>query len=246
MGVIGITAMPSINTDLSVVTAEAVDVLSPRIIVDKHGVPITGTMVDNGTFQATTNYGGSVRIPEGYHNGEGTIKGGTLPTLSDPASPAYVYSGRKFYANGANAQTGTMPVLSNGYALDGTTPSGTRNTDVVDSQGNQVYYVYDIKLNKSGYVNTSTKIRLFVDQLREGGVIPRFLQNVSGKRTAKLNTNDLRSGPSDGSFIIDGKTYQSYKINGSSSNRPAVMHLDSWKHGGETWNQYLAVFWQKA
>ena len=62
------------GVDLSVVTAEAPDVLVGKIIVNADGAPVVGTMANNGA--TTTILDGtklSYSIPEGYHSGEGTV-----------------------------------------------------------------------------------------------------------------------------------------------------------------------------
>lgn len=96
------------GADTSVVTAEAADVLSPKVIVDKDGNPITGTMknltaeapvkfsADNGTsvlvtpsYFVTTNTDGikrvMQRIDESGYVKEGTVVGGGVPIFNGVA-----------------------------------------------------------------------------------------------------------------------------------------------------------------
>lgn len=61
------------GADLDVITAGAGDVLAGRIIVDKEGEPVTGTMPNRGAWETSIGVNGSVTIPQGYHNGGGKI-----------------------------------------------------------------------------------------------------------------------------------------------------------------------------
>lgn len=68
-------AIPSNYQDVTPVTAGASDVLANKIIVDSSGKSIAGTIPVNGAVTATID-GLSVpsyTIPEGYHNGSGTV-----------------------------------------------------------------------------------------------------------------------------------------------------------------------------
>lgn len=68
-------AIPENYQDVSSVTAGAADVLANKIIVDKTGKSIAGTMANNGAVNATidgltvTSY----TVPAGYHNGSGKV-----------------------------------------------------------------------------------------------------------------------------------------------------------------------------
>lgn len=63
------------GVDLDVVTAGAGDVLSGKVIVDKDGEPLTGTMVDRGNWTSSVAMNGSVTIPGGKHGGGGKVTG---------------------------------------------------------------------------------------------------------------------------------------------------------------------------
>ena len=70
-----VNPIPAEYQDVSDVTAEAKDVLAGKIIVLADGTEVVGTMVDNkaasGVIDGMTVM--SYTIPEGYHNGEGTV-----------------------------------------------------------------------------------------------------------------------------------------------------------------------------
>lgn len=62
------------GADVSVVTATAPDVLTPKVIVGTDGIPITGTMPDNGPGGGTiSSVSRKITIPKGYYNGQGSV-----------------------------------------------------------------------------------------------------------------------------------------------------------------------------
>ena len=69
-----VAAIPDAYQDVSAVTAVAADVLSPKVIVNKLGQVIAGTMPDNGSASKTIDAmtASSVSIPAGYTSG-GTV-----------------------------------------------------------------------------------------------------------------------------------------------------------------------------
>lgn len=67
------------GVDLDVITAEAGDVLASKVIVDKEGNPLVGTMPNNGAWSSSNlAAGASVEIPSGYHNGTGKVMAKSL------------------------------------------------------------------------------------------------------------------------------------------------------------------------
>lgn len=61
------------GADLDVVTAGAGDVLSGKVIVDKDGNPLPGTMPNRGAISQALGINGTYTIPAGYHNGSGKV-----------------------------------------------------------------------------------------------------------------------------------------------------------------------------
>lgn len=68
-------AIPDKYQDVSGVTATAAQVLDGSVFVDAEGAETEGTMVNNGKKELTMDglTVDSVNIPEGYHNGTGTV-----------------------------------------------------------------------------------------------------------------------------------------------------------------------------
>ena len=76
-GLSGVTvaAIPVAYQDVSSVTATAGDVLSGKVYVTSDGVVTAGSMVDNGSVNATINTTSiSYTIPKGYHSGSGKVQ----------------------------------------------------------------------------------------------------------------------------------------------------------------------------
>lgn len=62
------------GADTSVVTATAPDILSGKIIVDKNGNPLTGTMPNRGAGGGSiSSVSQKITIPQGYYNGSGSV-----------------------------------------------------------------------------------------------------------------------------------------------------------------------------
>lgn len=119
------------GADTAAVTASAADVLNPKVIVDKSGKPLVGTMINRGAWNGNTGYEGVVTIPEGYHNGKGKVTGGPF-SFSGNAGTADVLSGRTFYSDSGTKQTGTMVNRgawngSTSYGGSVTIPAGYHN-----------------------------------------------------------------------------------------------------------------------
>ncbi len=97
------------GADLDVVTAGKPDVLAGKVIVDKDGEPLTGTMPNRGAVSATLNAGGSYTIPAGYHNGSGKIVANSLASQTPGnADRGSILEGRSAWVNGAKVD-GSIP-----------------------------------------------------------------------------------------------------------------------------------------
>ena len=71
-----VEAIPDAYQNVTAVTADAADVLSPKIIVKKDGSTVAGTMPDNGAVSGTIDglVVDAYTIPKGYHDGTGTVQ----------------------------------------------------------------------------------------------------------------------------------------------------------------------------
>lgn len=161
------------GADLDVITVGASDVLAGKVIVDKDGNPLTGTMPERGAVSAALNAGGSYTIPDGHHNGSGKITANSLASqTSATASAAYILSGQTAWVNG-NKVTGSIPIqgadvsgtdrawATNISCWEGVACLGVRNTHYMNGvnwiQGNiPNFYAGNIKkgVNMGGLVGT--------------------------------------------------------------------------------------------
>lgn len=95
------------GTDLDVVTAGRPDVLTGKVIVDKDGEPLTGTMPNRGGVNPVLNAGESYSIPDGYHNGSGKVTANNLASqTSATATAAHILSGQTAWVNGSKVSGG--------------------------------------------------------------------------------------------------------------------------------------------
>lgn len=96
LSAVSIAAIPEAYQDVSSVTASAGDVLATKVFVESDGSVTAGTMTNNGavskTLDATTS-NQSYTVPQGYHNGSGTVsitletKSATPTTSSQDITP---------------------------------------------------------------------------------------------------------------------------------------------------------------
>lgn len=89
LSAVTVAPIPEAYQDVTPVTAVAADVLANKIIVDKTGKSIPGTMPNNGavskTLDTTTT---SYTVPLGYHDGKGTVKITTEAKTATPTKSA--------------------------------------------------------------------------------------------------------------------------------------------------------------
>lgn len=84
-----VAAIPSNYQDVTPVTAGAGDVLATKVIVDKTGKSIAGTMPNNGAVTQTISVATpSYTIPAGYHNGSGKVSVTTETKTATPTKAA--------------------------------------------------------------------------------------------------------------------------------------------------------------
>ena len=95
--------------DTTPVTATAPDVLLGKVIVNSTGVVVTGTMPNRGAVSKALNCGESYTVPNGYHNGSGTVTANSLASQTSATATAdKILSGETAWVNGTKI-TGTIP-----------------------------------------------------------------------------------------------------------------------------------------
>lgn len=146
--------------DIKDATAEDSNVLSGKSYYNNNGKR-EGTMPNRGGMSAELAAGGSVSIPEGYHNGEGVVRAQDLASqTAGTAAAANIEAGYTAWVNGVEVEgvlEGTTILenvtLANDYWMDITPiPAEATHLEIADQRGN-VSYVY-----KPENLNTQTQV----------------------------------------------------------------------------------------
>ena len=112
------------------VTARAADVVAGKTYLgadtdDETGV---GTMPNRGAMQRTLRAGESVTVPQGYHNGSGTVSAASLAEqTAGSAGAGDILAGKSAWVNGGRVD-GSIPVF-NTMGPSGTDPRGSLTTE---------------------------------------------------------------------------------------------------------------------
>lgn len=100
--------------DIKDATAEDGNVLSGKSYYNNNGKR-EGTMPNRGGMSAELVAGGSVSIPEGYHNGEGVVRAQDLASQTPgDAGAGNIDSGKTAWVNGAQVTGTSMKVDTSG------------------------------------------------------------------------------------------------------------------------------------
>ena len=132
--------------NLGVVDAGPEHILANKVIVDKYGNPLVGTMPDRGAVNQSLAINGTYTISAGYHNGQGKVTQNittmAAQTINPTASQQVVSSANKYMTgnvtvNGVSNLTAAN--VKRGQTVGGTagecdwvTITGTSGTVIVD------------------------------------------------------------------------------------------------------------------
>ena len=101
--------------DIKDATAEDSNVLSGKAYYNNNGKR-EGTMPNRGGMSAELAAGGSVSIPEGYHNGEGVVRAQDLASQTQgTAAAANIEAGYTAWVNGQMVEGGFSPLVQAEY-----------------------------------------------------------------------------------------------------------------------------------
>lgn len=173
-----VAAIPSAYQDVTNVDAAAGDVLAGKIIVAADGTEVTGTMPDNGAVTVTLNTTTTTyTIPEGYHDGTGTVSITTETKTATPSASSQTITptaGKVLSSVTVNAipanwgnTTGDDAVAANilsgkkahsilngsAVALTGTMPNNGSLTATLDATLNNQSYTIPLGYTSGGTVN---------------------------------------------------------------------------------------------
>lgn len=79
------------KSKLALADATAGDVLSGKKFYAGDKVIKTGSMANNGAWSSSLAPGGSVAVPQGYHNGGGRVSAKALKTVTITMAPGSMY-----------------------------------------------------------------------------------------------------------------------------------------------------------
>ena len=141
--------------DIKDATAEDSNVLSGKVYYNNNGKR-EGTMPNRGGMSAELAAGGSVSIPEGYHNGEGVVRAQDLASqTAGTAAAANIEAGYTAWVNGEMVEGTGSIIGSHSYkqvsAPDaGSGTYGVHNQSVqLDKTKSYVFLVYYNNPNKA-------------------------------------------------------------------------------------------------
>ena len=149
-----VKAIPDSYQNVTSVTATAPDVLTGKVIVDKTGKQIVGTMANNGAVEQTLDVNTpSYTVPAGYHDGKGVIKivpeaksvtptkseqvinpntGNVLSKVTVAAIPDKYQDVTSVTAGAGDVLTGKKIVSASGEVIDGSMPNNGAIAKTID------------------------------------------------------------------------------------------------------------------
>lgn len=196
---------------LEQITAGAGDILDGKVIVDKNGNPLTGTMPNKGSWDCDVGIGATVTIPKGYHDGTGTAKNTTTNRGAWNGSVGVNGSVTipQGYHNGSGRVTNSTPTMG----AQTITPSGSQQTVSCSGKymtGNVIVQAANIFRVQSGSTKASSDNRTFNNganrSMRYWSVTPSgfrvirgvaWISSIGGHATSGSSFN---IGSSDGSY----------------------------------------------
>lgn len=195
-----VNAIPENYQDVSSVTAESGDVLANKIIVDKTGKQVAGTMPNNGAVTKTIDTSTtSYTIPAGYHSGTGKV---SVATETKSATPTK--SKQEIVAtSGKVLSKVTVNPIPNEYQdVSGVTATAEKvleGSTFVDAEGNEV------EGTMVNHLSTGTYIRLTPKD--PNYTVPEGYHPLDNTTVEALSmTREVT--PTKQTQIIDGSTWQ--------------------------------------
>lgn len=189
------------GADLDVITANAGDVLAGKVIVDKEGEPLTGSMVNQGNWSYSELAAGSaVTVPGGKHGGSGKVAAKSLASQTPgTVSAGHILSGQTAWANGSKI-TGTIPSQAGG-TLTPSTSTVTASCANKYMTGN--YTIPAFSLPAAGNIRKGVTVTIYgksVTGTFEGYVTsPLYLYN-NGSWNGLQTTGITKVGGYDGAL----------------------------------------------
>ena len=179
--------------DIKDATAEDSNVLSGKAYYNNNGKR-EGTMPNRGGMSAELSAGGSVSIPEGYHNGEGVVRAQDLASQTQgTAAAANIEAGYTAWVNGEMVEGTGAKVLFAGLVY---VPKNKTPINVVEIDPTKTYSCIAAYMNSQ---TSSDNLRL-IHKIVSGSVtddykynlIPSISSNIYSLRLNTTYANDAR------------------------------------------------------
>ena len=248
-------AIPSDYQDVTSVTAGAGDVLAGMVIVESDGTVTEGTMTNNGSVSHTldtTSNNQSYTVPEGYHDGTGTVdivletksatptkssqtitptSGKVLSSVTVAAIPAAYQDVTGVTATAGDVLTGSAFVAADGTVTGGTMPNNGAVSKTLDATtGNQSYTVPAGYHNGSGAVAIVLETKSATPSTTSQNITPTAGKVLSKVTVAAIPANygDTTGDDAVAANILYGKKAHSINngaavlVTGSMANNGAV------------------------
>ena len=190
------------STDLDPVNAESWQILQNRVIVDKNGNPLTGTMPDRAAVNPIINAGERFPIPEGYHNGLGGVTANSLAAQTPGnALAAHILSPYVAWSNGVR-------IPGNIATMGAQTISPTSYQQIVQTSGKYL----------SGNVAVNGVTNLRPENVKKGVQVGDIVGTAEGYFPT---ANDLYlRGNNINGFTIISSNYVKFESGGISLHTP--------------------------
>lgn len=209
------------GADLDAVTAGAGDILAGKVIVDKDGEPLTGTMVDRGNWSSSElTAGAAVTIPSGKHGGSGKVTAKSLASQTPGnAQSGHMLQGYGAWVNGIKIP-GAIPSQAGG-TLTPSTSTVTVSCANKYMTGN--YTIPEFSLPAAGNIRKGVTVTIYgksVTGTFEGYVTsPLYLYN-NGAWNGLQTTGITKVGGYDGA--LDSTYYIRLRASASKSSWTCV------------------------
>lgn len=204
-----VNAIPDAYQNVSAVTATKEDVLATKVIVTATGATETGTMANNGAVsQVLSGSKTSYTIPEGYHNGKGSVSittetktavptkssqdviptsGKVLTKVTVSAIPDAYQDVTNVDAVAGDVLAGKTIVTSDGSEVEGTMSNNGAVSKTLDAATNNQSYTVP-----AGYHNGSGSVKIVLEtKTATPNTSTQNITPTSGKVLSKVTVNPI-------------------------------------------------------